>query len=119
MDDLYFILFLAKNQSNRWTIFNVNCKNMKGVRVLEMAGSGEPVYEPAPRRHTGAAHRHRSQPVTPTVGPRPQGVQPINRELRHTLAQNKVVWVHAQCRARNGGNGLHDIDVNSDELCGT
>jgi hypothetical protein len=52
-------------------------------------------------------------------------VQPINGELRHALAQNKVDWARAQRENRRvfdthdgSGSGPSIADINDDELCG-
>jgi hypothetical protein len=52
-------------------------------------------------------------------------MQPINRELRHTLAQNKVDWACAQCETcrvfdthDGSNNGSSIADINDDEVCG-
>jgi hypothetical protein len=42
----------------------------------------------------------RHQTAAPAVALRPQVVEPINSELRHGLAQNRVDLAHAQCDAR-------------------
>jgi hypothetical protein len=52
-------------------------------------------------------------------------VQPINEELRHALAQNKVDWARVQHENRwvfdthdGSGNGPSIADIKDDELCG-
>jgi hypothetical protein len=57
--------------------------------------------------------------MAPAIARRPHGVQPINGELRHTLAQNRVDSAYAQHRALNTHSGSKPttLDINDDELC--
>jgi hypothetical protein len=61
---------------------------LKGVRVLQ--GMSEQDHEAMPRRNIPPVEQSRHQAATPAVAPRPQVVEPINGELRHGLAQNRV-----------------------------
>jgi hypothetical protein len=97
---------------------------MEGIQVLQTGGAAKPTRDPAQRRPTGVAQQHQSQATAPTIAPRPQGVQPINRELRHTLVSNKVDWAGVQHENRrvfdshdSSGNGPSIADIKDDELC--
>jgi hypothetical protein len=61
---------------------------LKGVRVLQ--GTNEQNREATPRRNIPPAEPSRHQAAAPAVAPRTQVVEPINGELRHGLAQNRV-----------------------------
>jgi hypothetical protein len=60
---------------------------LKGIRVLQ--GTNEQDHEAMPRRN-----------IPPAEQSRPQVVKPINGELRHGLAQNKVDSAHVRRDAR-------------------
>jgi hypothetical protein len=66
---------------------------LEGVRVLQ--GMNEQDREATPRRNIPPVEPSRHQAAAPTVAPRPQVVEPINGELRHGLAQNRVDSAHA------------------------
>jgi hypothetical protein len=57
---------------------------LEGVRVLQ--GTNDQDREATPRRNIPPVEPSRHQ----AVAPRPQAVEPINDELRHGLAQNRV-----------------------------
>jgi hypothetical protein len=61
---------------------------LEGVRVLQ--GTNEQDREATPRRNIPPVEPSRHQAAAPAVAPRPQAVEPINGELRHGLAQNRV-----------------------------
>jgi hypothetical protein len=61
---------------------------LEGVRVLQ--GTNEQDHEATPRRNIPLVEPSRHQVAAPAVAPRPQVVEPINGELRHGLAQNRV-----------------------------
>jgi hypothetical protein len=61
---------------------------LEGVRVLQ--GTNEQDREAMPRRNIPPVEPSRHQAAAPAVVPRPQVVEPINGELRHGLAQNRV-----------------------------
>jgi hypothetical protein len=71
---------------------------LKGVRVLQ--GTNEQGHDTTPRRNVPSAEQFRHQAAAPAVAPRPQVVEPINGELRHGLAQNRVDRARARCEAR-------------------
>jgi hypothetical protein len=62
----------------------------------------------------------RHQAPAPAVVPRPQVVEPINGELRHGLAQNRVDIARAQCDARRFKDKceLETFGNNRHGLCG-
>jgi hypothetical protein len=61
---------------------------LEGVRVLQ--GTNEQDREAMPRRNIPTVEPSRHQAAAPAVAPRTQVVDPINGELRHGLAQNRV-----------------------------
>jgi hypothetical protein len=61
---------------------------LEGVRVLQ--GTNEQGHDATPRRNIPSTEQLRQQAPAPAVAPRPQVVEPINGELRHGLAQNRV-----------------------------
>jgi hypothetical protein len=67
---------------------------LEGVRVLQ--GTNEQDHEATPRRNIPPVEQSRPQ----AVAPRPQVVEPINGELRHGLAQNRVDSARVRCDAR-------------------
>jgi hypothetical protein len=71
---------------------------LEGVRVLQ--GTNEQDREGTPRRNIPPVEPSRHQAAAPAVAPRPQVVEPINGELRHGLAQNRVDSVRARRDAR-------------------
>jgi hypothetical protein len=71
---------------------------LEGVRVLQ--GTNEQDREATPRRNIPLVEPSRHQTAAPTVAPMPQAVEPINGELRHGLAQNRVDLAHARRDAR-------------------
>jgi hypothetical protein len=67
---------------------------LEGVRVLQ--GTNEQGHDATPQRNIPPAEQFRHQAVAPAVPPRPQVVEPINGELRHGLAQNRVDLARAR-----------------------
>jgi hypothetical protein len=61
---------------------------LEGVRVLQ--GTANQGHETMPRRAIPPVEQSRHPAATPAVAPRTQVVEPINGELRHGLAQNRV-----------------------------
>jgi hypothetical protein len=61
---------------------------LEGVRVLQC--TNEQDHEATPRRNIPPVEQTRHQVAAPAVAPRTQVVEPINDELRHGLAQNRV-----------------------------
>jgi hypothetical protein len=61
---------------------------LEGVRVLQ--GTANQGCETMPRRAIPPVEQSRHPAAVPAVAPRTQVVKPINRELRHGLAQNRV-----------------------------
>jgi hypothetical protein len=71
---------------------------LEGVRVLQ--GTNEQGHEATLRRKIPPVEQFRHLAAAPAVAPRPQVVEPINGELRHGLAQNRVDSARARCDAR-------------------
>jgi hypothetical protein len=96
-----------------------NLRNLavEGVRVLQdTTNQGR---KPMPRRAVPPVEQSRHPAVAPTVTPRTQVVEPINRELRHGLAQNRVDSARAR-RDAHCFEGEHDLEAfsgNHDGLC--
>jgi hypothetical protein len=61
---------------------------LEGVRVLQ--GTNEQRHDAMPRRNIPPTEQFRQQAPAAVVMPRPQAVEPINGELWHGLAQNRV-----------------------------
>jgi hypothetical protein len=61
---------------------------LEGVRVLQ--GISNQGRETMPRRAIPPAEQSRHPAAAPAVAPRTHVVEPINGELRHGLAQNRV-----------------------------
>jgi hypothetical protein len=61
---------------------------LKGVRVLQ--GTANQGRKTMPRRAIPPVEQSRHTTAAPVVAPRTQVVEPINGELRHGLAQNRV-----------------------------
>jgi hypothetical protein len=55
-----------------------------------LQGTNEQDHEATPRRNIPLVEPSRHQAGAPAVAPRPQVVEPINGELQHGLAQNRV-----------------------------
>jgi hypothetical protein len=71
---------------------------LEGVRVLQ--GTANQGRETMPRRTIPPFEQSKHPAAAPAVVPRTQVVEPINRELRHGLAQNRVDNGRARCDAR-------------------
>jgi hypothetical protein len=71
---------------------------LEGVRVLQ--GTDEQGHDVTPRRNIPSTEQLRQQAPVLAVAPRPQVVEPINGELRHGLAQNRVDFARARREAR-------------------
>jgi hypothetical protein len=91
--------YIAANASNddehMWHLWNLA---LEGVRVLQ--GTNEQDHEATPRRNIPPVEPSRHQAAAPAVAPRIQVVEPINGELRHGLAQNRVDSARARQDAR-------------------
>jgi hypothetical protein len=91
---------------------------LEGVRVLQ--GTANQGRETMPRRAIPPVEQPRHPAVAPAVAPRTQVVEPINRELRHGLARNRVANGRARRDARRFEEE-HDLEAfgsNHDGLCG-
>jgi hypothetical protein len=91
---------------------------LEGVRVLQSTANQE--HETMPGRAIPPVDQSRHPATSPAVAPRTQVVEPINRELRHGLAQNRVDNGRARREARRFEEE-RDLEVlagNHDGLCG-
>jgi hypothetical protein len=91
---------------------------LEGVRVLQVTAIQE--HETTPRRAILPVDHSRHPATAPAVAPRTQVVEPINKELQHGLAQNRVDNGRARREARHFEEE-HDLEAfagNHDGLCG-
>jgi hypothetical protein len=91
---------------------------LEGVRVLQGIANQE--REMTPRRAIPPVEQSRHPVAAPAVAPRTQVVEPINGELRHGLAQNRVDNGCARREARRfeEERDLEAFAGNHDGLCG-
>jgi hypothetical protein len=91
---------------------------LEGVRVLQ--GTTNQEHETTPRRAIPPVEQSRHPAAAPAVVPRTQVVEPINGELRHGLAQNRVDLERARREARRfeEERDLEAFASNHDGLCG-
>jgi hypothetical protein len=91
---------------------------LEGVRVLQ--GTTNQERETAPRRAIPPVKQSRHPVAAPAVAPRTQAVEPINGELQHGLAQNRVDNGRARREARRfeEERDLEAFAGNHDGLCG-
>jgi hypothetical protein len=89
---------------------------LEGIRVLQ--GTNEQEHKVTPRRNIPPVEQSRHQAAAPAVAPRPQVIEPINGELRHGLAQNRVDLARArhdarrfeeECELETFGNSRHGL----------
>jgi hypothetical protein len=91
--------YIAANASNGDEhMHHLHNLALEGVRVLQ--GMNEQGHDATSLRNIPSAEQLRQQAPTPAVAPRPQVVDPINGELRHGLAQNRVDLARARREAR-------------------
>jgi hypothetical protein len=108
---------------------SIELSGIEGVRVLQ--STNEQDCEAMPRRNIPPVEPSRHQAAAPAVAPRSQVVEPINGELRHGLAQNRVDSACARRDARhfeeeaeleafgNGRHGLCGAECFSFLICST
>jgi hypothetical protein len=91
---------------------------LEGVRVPQ--GTTNQGHETMPRRAIPPVEQSKHLAAMPAVAPRTQVVEPINGELRHGLAQNRVDSACAQRDARRfvEERDLETFGGNHDGLCG-
>jgi hypothetical protein len=91
---------------------------LEGVRVLQ--GTANQERETTPRRAIPPIEQSRYPAAAPAVAPRTQVVEPINGELRHVLAQNRVDHGRARREAHRfeEERDLEAFTGNHDGLCG-
>jgi hypothetical protein len=90
---------------------------LEGVRVLQ--GTTNQGHETTPRRNIPPVEQSRHPPAAPAIAPRTQVVEPLNGELRHGLAQNRVDSARARRDARRfeEEGELEIFGGNRDGLC--
>jgi hypothetical protein len=91
---------------------------LEGVRVLQ--GTANQGRETMPRRAVPQVEQTRNPAAALAIAPRTQVVEPINGELRHGLAQNRVNLGHARRDVRRfeEERDLEAYGGNHDGLCG-
>jgi hypothetical protein len=109
--------YIAANASNDYEhMRHLHNLALEGVRVLQ--GTNEHGHDATPRRNIPSMEQLRQQAPAPAVAPRPQVVEPINGELRHGLAQNRVDLANArrevrhfedECELETFGNSRHGL----------
>jgi hypothetical protein len=85
-----------------------------------LQGTANQGRKTTPRRAIPPVEQPRHPATAPTVVPRTQVVEPINGELRHGLAQNRVDNGRARCDVRRfeEERNLEAFGGNHDGLCG-
>jgi hypothetical protein len=111
----YIAANTANDDEHMWHLRNLA---LEGVRVLQ--GTANQGRETMPRRAILPVEQSRHPVATPTVAPRTQVVEPINGELRHGLAQNRVNSGRARRDAHRfeEERDLEAFSGNHDGLCG-
>jgi hypothetical protein len=89
---------------------------LEGVRVLQ--GTPRPGYDAAPRTTAPPPEQARHPAAVPVMVPRTQVVEPINGELRHGLAQNRVDQGRARREAHRFEEERDTLGGAQDGLCG-
>jgi hypothetical protein len=91
---------------------------LKGVRVLQ--GTPGSAHGATTTRIAPPPELARHPAPAPAIVPRAQVVEPLNRELRHGLAQNRVDQGRAQCEACHfeGDREAEMFGGANDGLCG-
>jgi hypothetical protein len=91
---------------------------LDGVRVLQ--GTANQGHETTPRRNIQPVEQSRHPAAVPGIAPRTQVVEPLNGELRHGLAQNRVDLARARRDTRRfkEEHELETFGGNCDGLCG-
>jgi hypothetical protein len=89
---------------------------LEGVRVLQ--GTPRPVHDATPRTTVAPPEQARHPAAVPVVVPRTQVVEPINGELRHGLAQNRVDQGRARREAHRFEEERDTLGGAQDGLCG-
>jgi hypothetical protein len=91
--------YIAANASNRDEhMRHLRNLALEGVRVLQ--GTPNSVHDAAPRTTAPPPEQARHPAAVPVAAPRTQVVEPINGELRHGLAKNRVDQGRARREAR-------------------
>jgi hypothetical protein len=89
---------------------------LEGVRVLQ--GTPDSGHDATPRITAPPAEQARHPAKVPVAAPRTQVVEPINGELRHGLAQNRVDQGRARREARRFEEERDTFGGAHDGLCG-
>jgi hypothetical protein len=95
-------------------------RNLALERVRVLQGTTNQERKTMPRRAIPLVEQSRHLAAALAVAPRTQVVEPINGELRHGLAQNRVDNRRARCEARRFEEecDLEAFAGNHDGLCG-
>jgi hypothetical protein len=111
----YITANAANDDEHMWHLRNLA---LEGVRVLQ--GTTNQGHETMPRRNILPVEPSRHPAVVPAIAPRTQVVEPLNGELRHGLAQNRLDLAHARRDTRRfkEERELETFDGNRDGLCG-
>jgi hypothetical protein len=109
--------YIAANASNNYEhIRHLRKVALEEVKVIQ--GTNKQDHKATPRRNIPPVEQSRHQAAAPVVAPRPQVVEPINGELRHGLAQNRVYSARArhdahrfeeECELEAFGNSHHGL----------
>jgi hypothetical protein len=109
--------YIAANTSNGDEHMRHLCNlTLEGARVLQ--GMNKQGHDAMPRRNIPSTEQLRQQAPALAVAPSPQVMEPINGELRHGLAQNRVNLARArrearrfedECELETHGNSRHGL----------
>jgi hypothetical protein len=110
----YIAANAANDDEHMWHLRNLA---LEGVRVLQ--GIANQGHETTRRRNIQPVKQSRHLAVAPDIAPRTQVVEPLNGELRHGLAQNRVDLAHARRDAHRfeEERELETFGGNRDGLC--
>jgi hypothetical protein len=111
----YIAANAANDNEHMWHLRNLA---LEGVRVLQ--GTTNQGHKMTPRRNIPPVEPSRHPTVVPVIAPRTQVVEPLNGELQHGLAQNRVDLSRARRDARRFKEEceLETFGGNRDGLCG-
>jgi hypothetical protein len=110
----YIAANVANDDEHMW---HLRILALEGVRVLQ--GTANQGHKTTPRRNIQPVEQSRHPAAAPAIAPRTQVVEPLNGELRHGLARNRVDLAHARrdaCRFEEE-HELETFGGNHDGLC--
>jgi hypothetical protein len=109
--------YIVANASNRDEhMRHLQNLALEGVRVLQ--GTPRPGHDAAPRTTAPPPEQARHPAAVPVVVPRTQVVEPINGELQHGLAQNRVDQGRVRREAHRFEEERDTLGRAQDGLCG-